>query len=111
MRSTRRLRQPSARSTPISWVEHYRTYAGKIQKMDLHKEHVIVDGRNDIKNCIPSCQICNDSKGEYSLNTWYNSSNSKFDPIKLHKIYLWLRYDYKKYIEKKKVKRNYKKKK
>jgi hypothetical protein len=91
--------------------KHYRTYAGKLQNIDLHKEHVIVDGRNDIKNCVPSCQSCNSSKGEYSLNTWYNINNPIFDSIKLHKIYMWLRYDYKKFIEKKKPKGKYNKKK
>ena len=84
--------------------EHFRKYAGKLQKIDFHKEHVIDDGRDDIKNCIPSCQICNSSKRESSLNTWYNQENPNYTRERYLKIYNWIRYDCKKYIEKKKQK-------
>ncbi len=87
--------------------EHYRVYAGETVRSDLHKEHVIDDGRNDIKNCIPSCLSCNTSKHKKTLNEFYNPCNPNYTYERYYKIYLWLRYDYKKYITKK---RYYKKK-
>jgi len=69
-----------------------------IFKKGLHREHVIFEGRNDIKNCVPACHNCNRSKDNKSLNNWYNSSNTNFTYERYHKIYQWLRYDYKKYI-------------
>jgi hypothetical protein len=78
----------------------------KIYKQDLHKEHVIDDGRNDLKNCVPSCKICNSEKHETSLNNWYNKNNIKYDYEKYYQIYLWLRYDCLKYIKKKNKRKN-----
>jgi hypothetical protein len=90
--------------------EHFIKRKGKLIWMDLHKEHVIDDGRNDIKNCIPSCQSCNSKKHKNTLNQWYNPNNPNYTYERYHKIYQWLRYDYKKYIHKKKPKQKYTKK-
>lgn len=81
-------------------------------KKGLHREHVIFDGRNDIKNCVPSCQICNRNKNHKTLNEFYNINNPNYTYQQYHKIYLWLRYDYKKFIQAKDIKvRNWLKKK
>jgi len=61
----------------------------------LHREHVIHEGRNDLKNCVPSCKSCNSQKSMYTLNKWYNSNNPKYDYARYHKIYLWLKQDHK----------------
>lgn len=68
---------------------------------DLHKEHVIDAGRNDLKNCVPSCMSCNSKKHEKSLNNWYNKNNLNYTHERYYNIYLWIRYDCKKYIKKK----------
>lgn len=72
-----------------------------INNQQLHREHVIEEGRNDLKNCIPSCKHCNSSKHIYSLNNWYNKENEVYTRERYLKIYQWLRYDVKKYIERK----------
>jgi hypothetical protein len=77
---------------------------------DLHKEHVIDEGRNDIKNCVPSCNTCNTQKNTKTLNEWYNTNNSIYSYERYLKIYQFMRYDYKKYIHKKKPKGKYTKK-
>jgi hypothetical protein len=59
----------------------------------LHKEHVIHSGRNDIKNCVPSCGSCNSSKRTQSLSNWYNANNRNYTYERYFKIYKWLRYD------------------
>lgn len=78
--------------------EHYVIYRGKTKLGDFHKEHVIHTGKNDLSNCIPSCLICNSTKHEKSLNQFYNESNPYYTYERYYRIYLWLRYDYKKYI-------------
>jgi HNH endonuclease len=78
----------------MSYDEHKQSI-GK----DLHKEHVIADGRNDLKNCVPSCWRCNSSKWRYSLNNWYNENNPNYTYERYKFIYNWIRYDCKKYIE------------
>ena len=35
----------------------------------------IDDGKNDLSNCIPSCESCNSSKNIKTLNNWYNHEN------------------------------------
>ena len=82
--------------------KHYRIYAGKLQKIDLHKEHVIDDGKNDIRNCIPACNSCNTQKNKKSLNNWYNSNNQNYTYERYLKICQWIRYDHKKFIMPKK---------
>lgn len=80
---------------------------GEFINIDLHKEHVILDGKNDLRNCVPSCQQCNSEKSIHSLNNWYNPDNPKYTYERYYKIYMWLRYDHKKYIQKKKPKQKY----
>lgn len=58
----------------------------------LHKEHVIRNGRNDLKNLVPACKSCNCEKHKKTFNEWYNPSNPKYDHDRYVKIYLWLRY-------------------
>lgn len=82
----------------------------RLTRKDLHKEHVIVNGRNDLKNCVPSCWSCNSSKWQYSLNNWYNNTNIKYTYERYNMIYQWIRYDCRRFIEKKKSKRKYDKK-
>lgn len=89
--------------------DHYFTRLGITKNGDFHKDHVIDDGRNDLKNCIPSCKSCNCSKHETSLNNWYNKENPVFNQERYHKIYLWLRYDHKKFIKQKKIRKYTKK--
>lgn len=78
--------------------EHWIRYRNKIIIGDFHKDHVIDQGRNDIKNCIPSCESCNSSKHTSTLNEWYNPNNPNYTKERYLKIYQWLRYDCKKYI-------------
>lgn len=87
----------------MTYEEHYEK-----EGQDLHKEHVIEGGKNDLRNCIPSCKSCNSTKHIYSLNTWYNKDNPRYSRERYLKIYYWLRYEHKKYLEKKKPKRKYK---
>lgn len=82
--------------------DHWVQVRGNWQLGDFHKEHVIDDGRNDIKNCVPSCKSCNSEKHTSTLNQWYNPSNPKYTQERYYRIYIWMRYDYKKYIEPKK---------
>lgn len=65
----------------------------EIYKQQLHKEHVVHDGRDDIKNCIPSCKGCNSSKHTKTLNEWYDTNNHVYSRNRYLKIYQWLRYD------------------
>jgi 5-methylcytosine-specific restriction endonuclease McrA len=68
-------------------------------KEDLHKEHVIHNGENNLSNCIPSCKSCNSSKWEFTLEKWYNEKNGNYTIERLDKILKWLSDDYKKFIE------------
>ncbi len=87
--------------------EHYRIYAGELQKIDLHKEHVDHEGSNTLANCIPSCQSCNDSKWKFQLNYWYNENNPNFTLERYNRIIKWLEEDHKKYIQPTKPKQKY----
>lgn len=82
--------------------DHWVKITGNWQLGDFHKEHVIHDGRIDLKNCVPSCKSCNSSKHEDTLNHWYNPSNPRYSQERYHRIYLWIRYDCKAYIKSKK---------
>lgn len=68
-------------------------YHKKLYKQQLHKEHVIHQGRDDIKNCVPSCRSCNSSKHIYTLNQWYNAENPVYTRERYLEIYQWIRYD------------------
>lgn len=72
-------------------------------KKGLHKEHVINDGRNDLKNCIPSCEPCNSTKNIKTFNEFYNVTNTNYSIDKYKKIVQWLRYDYQNYIKPKRL--------
>lgn len=83
--------------------DHYRTYLDGKQYMDLHKEHVNDKGSNELDNCVPSCQSCNSSKAQYTLEEWYNPNNDRrggevFAQERLDKIIKWVTEDYKRYI-------------
>jgi hypothetical protein len=90
--------------------EHYIKRKGNFIWMDFHKEHAYDNGRNDIKNLLPSCNSCNSEKNTKAFHSWYNPNNPKYTYERYHKIYLWLRYDCYKYIEKKKPKQKYERK-
>lgn len=78
--------------------DHYITRRGITKLGDFHKEHVVDCGKDTLGNCIPSCGQCNSEKNDKSLNNWYNINNPKYSYERYHQIYLWIRYDYKKYI-------------
>lgn len=71
------------------------------QGQNLHKEHVVHTGANDLSNCVPACRSCNSHKWKFKIENWYNKDNPNFNENKLNKIYKWLNEDYKKYINKK----------
>jgi 5-methylcytosine-specific restriction endonuclease McrA len=77
----------------MKWEEHKEEYG-----QDLHKEHVIHGGLNDLSNCIPACKICNSHKWMFPLEDWYNENNISFSGERLEKIKKWLSEDYKLYI-------------
>lgn len=85
--------------------DHYRTYAGELQNIDLHKEHVVHNGENDLSNCVPSCQNCNSQKWEFSLDEWYNDSNPNFTQERYNKVMKWITEDYKLFVVEKRNKR------
>lgn len=78
--------------------KHYIKRLGVIKQGDFHRDHVIDDGRNDLKNALPSCEVCNSEKHTKTLNEFYNLSNPNYTREKYLKIVQWLRYDYKEYI-------------
>jgi hypothetical protein len=58
----------------------------------LHREHLINNGRNDLKNLVPSCKSCNSEKNTQSFNEWYSKENPKHDRNRYLRIYYWIRY-------------------
>lgn len=78
----------------VSLDEHKQIY-----NEDLHKEHVIYDGKNDLSNCVPACKSCNSSKHIALLEDWYNETNENFTKDRLNRIYKWLDEDFKKFIK------------
>ncbi|MBT2759953.1 HNH endonuclease [Paenibacillus sp. ISL-20] len=78
---------------------HYVTRIGKKMLFDLHKEHVVHNGANDLSNCIPSCSACNSEKNTKDIDEWYNESNVKFNQERYSKIIKWLHEDCKLFIE------------
>jgi 5-methylcytosine-specific restriction endonuclease McrA len=66
----------------------------------LHKEHVDHKGYNDLRNAVPSCKSCNDSKRQSSLDEWYKSRDF-YNEEKYNFIIWWISNGYKKYIENK----------
>jgi hypothetical protein len=88
----------------ITWEENFEK-----NKQDFHKDHLYHQGRNDLKNCIPLCTSCNTKKHQFTINQWFNENNINYIFERYHQIYLWIRYECKKYIQKKKL-RKYNKK-
>lgn len=86
--------------------EHWRKRKGKYSLYDLHKEHVDHNGKNDLSNCIPSCQSCNSEKAKKDMINWYTLESINFDQLKLNKIHRWLDMDYLKYFKITKFKSN-----
>ncbi|EKS4345120.1 HNH endonuclease [Clostridium botulinum] len=65
----------------------------KIYNQQLHKEHIIDCGRNDLKNCVPACRSCNSEKHIFSFNDWYNKNNPNYLKERYDKIVKWIKYD------------------
>lgn len=93
----------------LRYFNHSCAYCGMNQKehkkkygVGLHKEHLVNDGRNNLKNTVPSCQTCNSEKNVHSFNNWYNPSNPKYNRLRYLKIYYWIKDHCHMFIEKKK---------
>jgi len=79
----------------MSLAEHKVTY-----KQTFHKEHVDDDGYNDIRNCVPSCQSCNSTKGNKTIDELFQLGFIKnFSKVKYNKIVWWITEGYKDVIE------------
>jgi len=78
--------------------KHFVKRLKNVKKGDFHKDHVIDDGRNDIKNLLPACESCNSSKHQKTLNEFYNKENPDYTYKRYLKIVQWLKEDYKLYI-------------
>jgi hypothetical protein len=84
----------------LSIEKHTRMYGGKLQYIDLHKEHVDDNGANDIRNCVPCCGSCNSTKGNYTIYELLEmNAIPEFTEEKLAKIIWWTTEGYKDYIE------------
>ncbi|MCP1159370.1 HNH endonuclease [Bacillus infantis] len=70
----------------------------EIHKQQLHKEHVIHDGSNDLSNCVPSCKNCNSQKHDIDFDYWYVNRCPKYSEERYNKIMKWINSDYKLYI-------------
>jgi hypothetical protein len=68
----------------MTFEEHKKRF-----NQNLHQEHIIHNGENDLSNCVPSCKICNSEKGTFTLEEWYNKDNPKFKPERLDLINFW----------------------
>jgi hypothetical protein len=77
---------------------HYVLRNGKMIWFDFQKDHVCHEGKNDLRNCIPLCSDCNNKKKRKTFNEFYNPSNPNYIYERYHNIYLWIRYNHKKYI-------------
>jgi hypothetical protein len=82
----------------LSIKEHWIKYRGKIILGDFHKDHAIDQGRNDIKNMLPACGICNSEKHNKTLHEFYSLNNPNYTRERYLKIVQWLKGDYKLYI-------------
>lgn len=77
----------------ITYENHMKEY-----KEDLHKEHAINDGENDLSNCIPGCKVCNSTKKIKDYNIWYSKENLNYTDKRFARIVKWLEEDYKEYM-------------
>jgi hypothetical protein len=71
--------------------EHYIRYSGKTILGELHKEHVVHAGENDISNCVPSCRSCNSSKRQYDFEYWFKERSYTFNQVRLEKVLSWIK--------------------
>lgn len=65
-----------------------------IYNQQLHRDHVIHDGSNDIENCVPACLSCNVSKRDNAFTEWYNVNNPNYSEERLNKIINWTTNDF-----------------
>jgi hypothetical protein len=72
--------------------------AKKRDGQNLHREHVDNEGYNDLRNGVPACRSCNDTKWTFNMETWFREQ-SFFNEEKLQKILWWCEEGYKDYIE------------
>lgn len=77
----------------ISEQEHKQKY-----NEVLHKDHIIHNGYNDLRNAVPGCKRCNSSKYEFDMIEWYKEQDF-FSEGKLNLIKWWMSEGYKEYIE------------
>lgn len=87
--------------------KHFNMFKGELRLTDLHKEHVVHEGMNDLSNCIPSCKKCNSSKHTDKLEYWYTEGNPVYNKDRLDKIHKWLSEDWKLYYIEKKPRKPY----
>jgi HNH endonuclease len=73
--------------------------AKELQGNNLHKEHVLNYGANDLSNCVPACKECNSNKWLHEFEAWYTVSNERYSKERYEKIISWLQSDYKQYIQ------------
>jgi hypothetical protein len=64
----------------------------------LHKDHIIHDGYNDIRNAAPACKDCNSKKWQTDFEKWFREQEF-FTEEKLNKLIWWMNEGYKEYIE------------
>lgn len=69
----------------LSEEDHKMTYG-----QQLHRDHVVHDGANDLSNCVPACKPCNSSKHTFGINDWYNDNNNNYTTYRMSKINDWL---------------------
>lgn len=79
----------------ISEEESKKVYGGR-----LHKEHVIYDGYNDLRNAVPACKSCNSKKHQYLVEDWF-PKQLFYTEEKLQFIYWWITEGFKPYLEEK----------
>lgn len=82
---------------PLS--KHFKNYKGEPKFYDFHKEHVDDNGKNDLSNCVPACNLCNSSKRSSKLDEWYNKGNNNFTINRYEKIVYWIDDGYFQYLE------------
>ncbi|WP_410608963.1 HNH endonuclease [Bacillus sp. SIMBA_154] len=70
----------------------------EMHQQDLHKEHVIHRGLNDLSNCVPACKNCNSSKWTFEFKEWYTTENPNYSASRKVKILSWINYAHKERI-------------
>lgn len=84
-----------------SYFNYECAYCGMTEKIhkemhnqQLHREHVVHEGANDLSNCIPACRSCNSAKHVFTLEEWYSEQNINYTEFRYNKINKWLSEDY-----------------